>query len=170
MNGKTEAKTDWKAIWWTTIIVAVTTIVIGGILRLIEQGLINRAAYEETEGYFLTQQPDYFPLLFLVVMIIVIFFIVMVYRMVLPNLPQNWIFRGLMVGAFIFLVGDLPNAMEIGYTTAIPPVIAQGRAVASLVNWLINGCILTYCYYRFSFDYDKGKVDKETAQTKGPRL
>jgi hypothetical protein len=163
-------KTDWKAIWWTTVIVAITTIVIGGILRLIERNLINSPAYSQAQGYFISQQPDYFPLLYLLVMIVVIFLIVMVYRIVLPSLPENWILRGLTVGAFIFLVGDLPDAMQVGYTTAIPPAIAQGRAVAELVNWLINGCILAYCYYRFSFDYDKGKVDKETARTKGPRL
>jgi hypothetical protein len=178
-----DKKTDWKAIWWTTIIVAITTIVIGGILQLLMKNVIYKSSYDLfqknvtystpnglIQGFFLSQQADYFPLLFLVVMLFVVFIIVVVYRIVLPSLPENWIFRGLIVGASIFLVGDLPLLMQWGYTTAIPPAVAQGRAVAELVNWLINGCILTYCYYRFSFDYDKGKMEKSTAQTKGPRL
>lgn len=145
---------DWKPIWWTTLVVTITNTVIGNILRLAER-IIDKAAYTQVPGYFDMSQPDYFPLLFLFVSFFITFAIVWVYRMLLPMLPSSWQVRGLLLGGFLFLIGDLPNALLNGYVTTIPATAARGAAVAALINQLINGCILTYCYRRFSSDWKK---------------
>jgi hypothetical protein len=162
-------KIDWKPIWITTIIVAVATIVIGQVLQLIEPRMLSELGRSQLAAYFTSEQSVNFPLLFLLVELIITFFIVLVYRMMLPQLPSNWIFRGFLVGLFLFLVSDFPYSVLIGYTTVAPAVAAWGMLYTGLINKLINGCILTYSYNRFSSDYQIDKAAKTAAPVKGPR-
>jgi hypothetical protein len=145
-----DEKIEWGPVWWSTIIVTITTVIMGGILHQADKNFINKAAYNSASNFFNAAQPDYFPLLFLFVGFFVTFAIVWVYKMLLPMLPANWIIRGLLVGAFLFLVSDLPNSLLLGYLTQIPAAASQGMALTTLLNRLINGCILTYAYMRFS--------------------
>ncbi|HBC47598.1 MAG TPA: hypothetical protein DEO84_05260 [candidate division Zixibacteria bacterium] len=164
-----DGKIDWKPIWITTVIVAVATIVIGQVLQLIEPRLLTEFSRGQLAGYFTSEQSVNFPLLFLLVEFVLSFFVVLVYRMLLPQLPSNWIYRGLLVGFFLFLVSDFPYSVLIGYTTVAPAVAAWGMLYTGLINKLINGCILTYSYNRFSSDYQKAASAKTAAPVKGPR-
>jgi hypothetical protein len=164
-----DGKIDWKPIWWTTIIVAITTIVIGQLLALIEPRFVNELSRAQLKGYFPLEQSVNFPLLFLLAELVITFCIVQVYRLLLPQLPSNWISRGLLVGAFLFLVSDFPYSILIGYTTVAPAVVAWGILYTGLINKLINGCILTYSYNRLSSDYQKDNSVKIIASVKGPR-
>ncbi len=164
-----DGKIDWKPIWWTTIIVAIATIFIGQVLNLVAPRVVDQFARAQMQGYFSGTQSVNYPLLFLLTQLVVTFLIVWVYRMILPQLPANWIVRGLLVGFFLFLVSDLPNSIVTGYTTIAPAVVAWSILLTGLVNKLINGCILTYCFNRFSSDYQKDKSAQSQAQTKGSR-
>ncbi len=155
-----DGKINWKPIWWTSIIVAIATIVIGQVLQLIEPRLVNEFARAQLKGYFTSEQSVNFPLLFLLVEFIITFLIVMVYRMLLSQLPSNWISRGLLVGLVLFAVSDLPYSILIGYTTIAPAVVAWGMLFTGLINKLINGCILTYSYRKFSADTQIGVKSK----------
>ncbi len=143
-------KSEWRAIWITTIIVTLSSVIIGGLLRLVEKNFLNKEMYKFAANFFNNAQPDYFPLLFLFAGFFITLATVLFYRALLPHLPSSWIVRGLLIGGFLYLVGDLPNHLYFGYTTVIPAEIARGTAAVALVNRLINGCILVYAYRRFS--------------------
>jgi hypothetical protein len=161
---------DWKPILWTTAIVAVTTIVIGEGTQLLMRNIITRAAYAQMQGFFLSEQSDYFPLLFLVVALGITFSVVWLYRMLLPQLPLNWVYRGILIGGFLFMVSDLPNALITGFTTAMPSPIVQGIALTGFINKIINGCLLTYFYRRFSSEQSVDNKTTLSAQVKKPRI
>ena len=117
-----DGKTDWKTILWTTIIVAITNVVIW---NLFDRVIFNKSIYKTGVAYFSALQPAYFPVLFLLATFIATLVIVWVYQMLLPSLPQNWIVRGLMIGAILFLVIDLPNAVQTAFTTILPMAAAR---------------------------------------------
>jgi hypothetical protein len=156
MTDRAESKINWKPIWWTTIIVTLTWTIIGGIARIAERRL-NSDAYFNVQTFFKSTQPDYYPLLYLLIVCLVTFSVVWVYRWILPYLPAHWIFRGLAVGLFLFLVDDLTDAFASIYTTVLTSSAVRGMTIAALLNKLLNGCILTYTYARFSMEK---KVDK----------
>ena len=138
---------DWKAVWWTTIFVTIPVTVINRLFVLIQKSL-NADVYASMRGYFTLYQPDYFPLIFLIVMFIALFVLILVYTIILPQLPSNWIVRGMLVGGFIFVISDLPYAVHTGYTTMMPGVVAKSTALAALVSDLVNGCILANIHMR----------------------
>lgn len=143
----TQTQENRNPLWWTTVIVTLSTTIIGSTLRMVvtELDKINIPA----------QEPTYFPLLFLIVAFVSTLFIVMVYGMVLTQLPSNWLLRGLLVGAFLFIMGDLPYALITGYGTDLSGLVARNMAIAAFVNRLINGCILAYTYQRISKPKDR---------------
>jgi hypothetical protein len=143
------ANSEWKPIWWTTIIVTLSMTIFGGITRLVERKL-NEEAYINLQTFFRASQPDYFPLAYLLVSFVVVFAIVLAYRLALPRMPASWIIRGVIVGAFLFLVADLPVAFTSVYTTVLTSAAIQGMAISALVNKFVNGLILAYAYKRFS--------------------
>jgi len=143
------SKTEWRPIWWTTLTVTVTTTVIGGIMRLLERNL-NKGAYHNVQSFFKTSQPDYYPLLYLLVSLFVTLAIVWIYKLLLDQMPKNWLTRGLVVGVFLFLVADLPDVVTNYYTTVLSGAAIWGMVLSSLASKLINGCILTYTYMRLS--------------------
>jgi len=153
-----EENNSFRQVFWTTVVVGMATVIFGSALRLIERDVINKSAYQGVRGYFRTMQPDYFPLLYLLVAFVFTFAVVWLYRMVAPQLPRNWIIRGLLVGSFLFVAGDLPHSIHTGYTTIIPARAAQGMALTALLNRLIDGCILTYTYMRLSPEWRKQKA------------
>jgi hypothetical protein len=142
-------RTDSKALWWTTVTVTLTMTIFGQLTRLVERN-VNSEAYLNLQTFFRASQPDYFSLLYLLVMFIAVLPVVWVYRWVRPHLPAHWIVSGLIVGIFIFLVADLVDAVSSVYTTVIPAAAVRGMTFAALVNKLVNGCVLTYVYRRFS--------------------
>jgi len=121
--------------------------VVNRLLVLIQKSL-NADAYASMKGYFALYQPDYFPLIFLIVMFIAVFVLTLVYTIILPQLPSNWIVRGILIGGFLFLAADLPYAVHTGYTTMMPGVVAGSLVLAGLVSDLINGCILANIHMR----------------------
>ena len=138
---------DWKAVWWTTVLVSIPVTVINRLFVLIQKSF-NADAYAGMRGYFAFYQPDYFPLIFLIVMFIAISALTLVYTIILPHLPSRWIVRGLLIGGFLFLAADLPYAVHTGYTTMMPGAVARSLALAGLVSNLINGCILANIHMR----------------------
>jgi hypothetical protein len=145
----TEGKSNKAAFWWTAIIVTVTSIAVGQVLQYIERNFLNKEAYGFSQ-YFVSEQSINFPLLLLVVTFISTLAIVWVYRMVFTMLPKFWIAQGLLIGLFLFLAGDFPNALLTGYTTSIPASAAQGMTMMIFLNRIINGCIMAYSYKWFT--------------------
>jgi hypothetical protein len=140
-----------RAHWWTSVIVTLTMTIFGGVMRIIERSF-NSAAYDNVQTFFKTSQPDYFPLLHLGITFIVVLAIVTLYRLVLTHLPMNWIIRGLLVGLFLFLIADLPDAFTSYYMTVLSGSAVWGMTISAFANKLINGLILTYTYKRLSPD------------------
>jgi len=134
-----------QALWWTTIIVTITGTLIDKLFDVINRG-VNSDAYASAEGYFAASQPDYFPLIYLIVVFFATLITVWLYSIFLPRMPENWIIRGLMVGMILFVVADFANVVEAGYTTALPGAAARGKAFFALVASLVNGCILSYVH------------------------
>jgi uncharacterized membrane protein (DUF485 family) len=142
-------KSDWKPVWRTTVVVTLTTTILGRAAYVIERA-INKQAYHGFQTFFKTTEPHYFPLLYLLVAFFVVFGIVWVYRMVLPQLPSNWIARGILIGVFLFLIGDLLNAISSYYSTTLPGAVIWGMVISAFANKVANGLILSYTYMKFS--------------------
>jgi hypothetical protein len=140
---------DWTAVWVTALLVTIPATVVNRLSIFIEKR-INFEIYERMTGYFSLYQPDYFPLLFLLSMFAAIFVLTLIYMMIIPYLPSNVILRGLLVGAFLFLVVDLPYLIHTGYTTMMPGVVARSTALSALLGDLVNGYILAYIQKRVS--------------------
>ena len=138
---------DWKAVWWTTIFVTIPATIINRLFVLVQKSL-NADAYAGMRGYFSLFQPDYFPLIFLIVMFVAVFVLTLAYSIIMPQLPSSWIVRGILIGGFLFLAADLPYAVHTGYTTMMPGAVARSMALAGLVSDLINGCILANIHMR----------------------
>ena len=138
---------DWKAVWWTSIFVTIPATIINRLFVLIQKS-VNAEAYAGMRGYFSLFQPDYFPLIFLIVMFVAVFVLTLAYTIIQPQLPSSWIVRGLLIGGFLFLAADLPYTVHTGYTTMMPGTVARSMALAGLVSDLINGCILANIHMR----------------------
>lgn len=147
-----------QALWWTAIIVTITTTVIDRLFDVINKG-INSDAYASAPGYFSSSQPAYFPLLYMIAVFLGILIIVWLYSILRSRMPENWIIKGLIVGIVLFVVADLANIIELGYTTALPGAAARGKAFFSLLASLANGLILTYTYSMISGERKKSKKD-----------
>jgi hypothetical protein len=145
-----------QALWWTTIIVTITSTLIDKLFDVINKG-VNSDAYASARGYFSSSQPDYFPLIYLIAIFFATLITVWLYAILVPRMPQNWIIRGLMVGVILFFVADFANVVETGYTTALPGAAARGKAFFALVASLINGCILSYVHGKVSGERGKNK-------------
>jgi len=94
-----------KAVIITTIVFMVATIVLGGILDLVQKK-VNAPYYETNRRLFKSPSSD-FPLVLVIISFIVSYLIVYLYSQALPQLPQNIWLRSLLVGGFLFLVADL---------------------------------------------------------------
>lgn len=145
-----------QALWWTTIIVTITSTLIDKLFDVINKG-VNSDAFASAPGYFSSSQPDYFPLIYMIVVFLATLITVWLYAIFLPRQPENWIVRGLMVGFVLFVVADLANIVEMGYATVLPGAAARGKAFFSLTASLVNGCILTYIYSWVSGERKKSK-------------
>jgi hypothetical protein len=145
-----------QAVWWTTIIVTITSTVIDRIFDVINKS-VNSEAYASAPGYFSTSQPVYFPLIYMIAVFFAVLIIVWLYAILLPRMPENWIIRGFIVGIVLYVIADLANIVEIGYDTALPGAAARGKAFFSLLASLVNGCILTYVYSWISGERKKSK-------------
>ena len=139
----TATQENKNPLWLTTIIVAISTTIIGTALRMIT-GAISSSAPE----------PAYFPLLYLIVAFVSTLAIVIAYGMVSPLLPRGWLLKGFIVGIFLFIMGDLPYALITGYGTNMSGMVARNMVIAAALNRLINGFILAYTYQRFSTPKD----------------
>ena len=144
------------ALWWTVIIVTITTTVLDRLFDVINES-INSAAFASAPGYFSKSQPPYFPLFYMIAVFLAVFIVVWLYSVVLPRMPENWLTRGLIVGIVLYIVTDLANIIELGYTTAIPGSAARGMAFFSLLASLANGAILTYTHSWISGERKKDK-------------
>ena len=138
-----EVEINKQALWWTSVIVAITTTVIDNLFYIINKS-VNSEAYAMAKGYFSSSQPDYFPLLYLVFVFCATLVTVWLYSLLLPRMPENWIVRGLIVGIILYIVADIPDIVRIGYTTNLPGAATRGMAMFALLGSLANGCILTY--------------------------
>ena len=128
-----------QALWWTTIIVTITSTLIDKLFDVINKG-VNSDAFASAPGYFSSSQPDYFPLIYMMVVFFATLITVWLYAILLPRLPENF-----------------ANVVEAGYTTALPGAAARGKAFFALVASLVNGCILTYIYSWVSGERKKSK-------------
>ncbi len=151
-------KIDKLPFWMATGAFTLGSIIITGIMRLIEKN-INSSDYALLKNYFSTTQSQYYPVIYLIMSFLAAVAVVYVYQLLRPNLPSTVIRSGLLIGGFLFLVGALPNAIYTGFNTVVTSAIGWGNFWAALFGSLINGCILTYTYYRFSPEW-KEKHDK----------
>jgi hypothetical protein len=149
-----ETKIDRKPVWWTTILLTLAVVITDGFLRLIERN-VNDTAFKIGKNIFNQNAPEYFPLVFLMVVFLSSYLIVCVYGMILPRLPSNLWLRGVLVGVSLYFIAYLPPVVYFGFTVRVPASIPIGRAFYGLLNYAIDGCILSYCYYRFSSNYKK---------------
>lgn len=140
---------DWRAVWVTALLVTIPATIINRLSIFIEKR-INIEIYERMTGYFSLYQPDYFPLLFLLSMFAAVFVLTLTYMVIISSLPSNTMGRGLLIGAFLFLVVDLPYLIHTGYTTMMPGVVARSMALSALLGDLVNGYILAYVQKRIS--------------------
>lgn len=142
-----ENQIEWKKIWWTTLIAVIPYTVINQLFSYIEKS-IDSGAHTMMKMYFARSQPDYYPLLFMVILFFCIFSLVVVYSMVYLRLPSHWITRGILIGIFLFFVADLPYSVYTGYTTTIPAAVARGTALAGLFGNIVNGGLIAYIHMR----------------------
>lgn len=140
---------DWRAVWVTALLVTIPATVVNRLSIFIEKRA-NLGIYERMTGYFSLYQPDYFPLLFLLCMFAAIFVLTLTYMLIISHLPSNTVVRGLLIGAFLFLVVDLPYLVHTGYTTVMPGVVARSMALSALLGDLVNGYILAYIQKRIA--------------------
>ncbi len=145
-----------QALWWTTIIVTITSTLIDKLFDVINRG-VNSDAFASAPGYFSSSQPDYFPLIYMIFIFFATLVTVWLYAILQSRMPKNWIIRGLIVGIVLFILADLANIVETGYVTALPGAAARGKAFFSLLASLVNGCILTYIYSWVSGERKKSK-------------
>ena len=144
------------AFWWTTVIVTIVGTLVDNLFMVINKN-VNSEAYASARGYFSSSQPDYFPLLYLVAVFVATLIIVWLYAILLPRLPEHWLFRGLLVGIVLYIVTDLSHLIENGYITSIPGAAARGMAFFALLASLIDGAILSYVYSWISGERKKKK-------------
>jgi hypothetical protein len=147
-----------QALWWTTIIVTITSTVIDRLFYVINKS-VNSEAFASAPGYFSSYQPGYFPLIYLIAVFFATLITVRLYAEFIPRMPENWILRGLIVGIVLFLVADLANIVEAGYITALPGAAARGKFFFSLLASLVNGCVLTYIYSWISGERKKARKE-----------
>lgn len=145
-----------QALWWTTIIVTITSTLVDKLFDVINRG-VNSDAFASARGYFSSSQPDYFPLIYMIFVFFATLITVWLYAILQSRMPKNWIIKGLIVGAVLFIVADLANIVEIGYVTTLPGAAARGKAFFNLLASLVNGCILTYIYSWVSGERKKSK-------------
>ncbi len=143
-----------KAFWWTSAAVTICWILIDKVFEMFNR-MLNRDAFESMRGYFAQSQPDYFPLIYLVVMFLATAVVIRLYIMLIPELPASWITRGILAGLVLFAAVDLPNIIQAGYTTMLPGAAARGMAIMGLLSNLVNGCMMTYIYKRISGSLSK---------------
>jgi len=98
--------------------------------------------------YFARSQPDYYPLLFMIILYFSVFSVVVVYSIIYTRMPSHWIARGLFIGLFLFFIADLPYSVYTGYTTMIPAAVARGTALAGLFGDIANGSLIAYIHMR----------------------
>lgn len=151
-----EEAVNWRVVWWTALAAIIPYTIINQIFGLIERN-INSRAYSLMMGYYSRLQPDYFPLLFLIVLFFTVFAVVLAYSIVYSRLPSNWMLRGVIIGLFLFFVADFPFAVRTGYTTAMPGAVARGLAISGLLANLANGILIAYIHMKFS----SGKKSKD---------
>jgi hypothetical protein len=137
---------NWSVIIWTSMIVALANVIFWNLFHRV---IFIKSIYKTGVAFFTAIQPSYFPIVFLLATIIASFFVVWIYQLLLPFLPKNWIARGLLIGAALFLVVDLPSSIQIAFTTTLPYSAAQSMTIAALFTKLIIGIILTYTYRKF---------------------
>jgi len=146
-----------KAVIITTLVFMVATVILGGILDLVQEK-INAADYETSRMLFKKPSSD-FPLVLVIISLIISFVVVYLYSKALPQLPQNIYLRGILVGAFLFLIGDLLKDCIVYYKMAIPGAITLGQIIVDLLNRLGSGLVLVYTYRRVT------RGDKKEQQT-----
>jgi hypothetical protein len=135
-----------KAVIITALVFMVATIVLGGILDLVQEKL--NAPYYETSRILFKKPSSDFPLVLVIISFIASYVIVFLYSKALPQLPGNIYLRSLLVGGFIFVIGDLLKDCVVYYKMAIPGAITLGQIVVDLVNRLGSGLVLVYTYRR----------------------
>ena len=135
-----------KAVIITTLVFMVTTIILGGILDLVQEK-VNAPHYEISRMLFKKPSSD-FPLVLVIISFVISFVVVYIYSKALPQLPQNIYLRGILVGAFLFLIGDLLKDCILYYRIAIPGAITLGQIIVDLLNRLLSGLVLVYTYRR----------------------
>lgn len=146
-----------KAVIITTLVFMVATVILGGILDLVQEK-VNAADYETSRMLFKKPSSD-FPLVLVIISLIISFVVVYLYSKALPQLPQNIYLRGILVGAFLFLIGDLLKDCIVYYRMAIPGAITLGQVIVDLLNRLGSGLVLVYTYRRVT------RGDKKEQQT-----
>lgn len=145
-----------KAILWTTIIAFIPFTVINQLFSFLNKS-VNRKAVDTARFYFSDMQPDFFPLLYILVLILAILAIVTVYSIVYSRLPRYWMFRGILIGLFLFFVVELPFSIQTGYTTTMPMSFAWGMAFFGLAGDIVNGCVIAYIHMRLIESWSKKK-------------
>ena len=150
-----ETQVNFKTVLLTTLIAIIPYTIINQVFSVINKNVSDKD-YLSMKLYFAQSQPDYYPILFMFVLFFTVLAIVAVYSIICSKLPEPWLFRGLFVGIFLFLVADLPSAVHTGFTTVMPMAYAWGMALWGLAGNVVNGALIAYIYMKVT-DSEKKK-------------
>ena len=100
-----------SAVWWTALIVTISGVVVEKLFEMIMKN-INEAEYSIIKGFFTDQQPDYYPLFYIIAFFAATLLIIYLYTFVRDHLPSSWIVSGIIIGIFVFVIGDLPGILQ----------------------------------------------------------
>jgi hypothetical protein len=138
-----------SVVWWTTLIVTVAGVIIDKLFEVIVKSL-NKSSFSTLRKLFTADQPDYFPLLYILIVFAATLFTVLLYSYLRDRLPSNWIVSGIIVGIVLFFISDLPALFQIGFITKLPSDLIRLMSTASLGSDIAKGMVLTYTYSKLT--------------------
>jgi hypothetical protein len=134
-----------SAVWWTALIVTITGVMVEKLFEVIMKN-INKGAYLQAKGFFTDLQPDYYPLFYIIVFFAATMLIIYLYTFIREQMPSSWLISGMIIGIFVFVIGDLPGILQFGYVTKLPAGISSSMAIAAFLSSIANGMIMCYTY------------------------
>ena len=147
-------KSIWKfesVIWWTALIVTISGVMVEKLFELIMKN-VNSGAYSQASSFFTYLQPDYYPLFYIIAFFASSVLIVFLYTILKEHLPSSWLISGMVIGIFVFVIGDFPGILQFGYVTKLPGGISSSMAIATLLSNIANGMIMCYTYGKLTHD------------------
>ena len=136
-------------VWWTTLIVTVAGVIIDKLFEVIVKSL-NKDSFSALRNLFTADQPDYFPLLYILIVFAAMLFTVLLYSYLRDRLPSSWVISGIIIGIILFFISDLPALFQIGFITKLPGDLIRLMSTAALGSDIAKGIVLCYTYSKLT--------------------